>query len=347
MHRYRIQTCMRFSVLSTKPQEINQLYTPPIAKIYKRTVDNGITYFVKGASKTWIEYQKRLKEPKTSKEIVPWLGKLDKAYFDSSRADRHDWFKEEFKQTIYEFVFENTPLPSHLNISTELQHVIRKTLSSFAPNPDELVVMMRSELSRGFTRASLVKEILEFMSVLCQNSITEQAFKAPIECIAAIVFTESATSLDRKVYRYHALSLSYIRWTMSNLLVNPLADNKHFYRRWIARMARQNQIRLIEIVLQSSADELSALCERRSPTLQIEMFLALSLMRKSVERFVANAEFRSERLELLLVRYLVEEEVNMQVAKAVHVASWDKLVTEGTLLWQDPDMKLYAKSIYD
>ncbi|RPA81410.1 hypothetical protein BJ508DRAFT_414834 [Ascobolus immersus RN42] len=83
-----------------------------------------------------------------------------------------------------------------------------------------------------------------------------------------------------------------------------------------AGLLRKGQVRLILAAHKSTVDffaEILATSENKSQ----DIVTACYMLRSLLGNLLCSEKFRSERLELLLLKYLAEEEVNMDVAKAV------------------------------
>ncbi|RPA73492.1 hypothetical protein BJ508DRAFT_419014 [Ascobolus immersus RN42] len=306
-------------------------------------------------------------ESETGMEVVLWLGKLDEAYSNfcwAERRSRREWFKRRYGQAVYELVFENIPFPVSLHISMELQHLFQSFLLNSTPTASahHLAAGLRSgNFLDGRTRFSFAENLLEMMLELCQDQMIAPGFQQPLEGIIIVIFKLFArTSAAGSAYDHCHLAFFDVRRLSKYLLVRPLVDRLDlitddpglFSKRCSTGMVRQNQLRLIEAALQSSVDELCALVKRgRTDALHIEIRIAVALLKSTIKRFFATSRFRSERLELLLMRYLVEDEVNMQVAKAVHNASWSRQIEKMRRYWKDgdPELEKYGRcmSIYE
>ncbi|RPA76662.1 hypothetical protein BJ508DRAFT_181822 [Ascobolus immersus RN42] len=115
-------------------------------------------------------------------------------------------------------------------------------------------------------------------------------------------------------------------------VIYALGFSSYFERRQMAGLLRTNQLLLIELILKASMDLVKAwmiLAASAGPATRIwEAVGCLKRVEAEIYRlyqtlisFFLSARFRSERLELLLVRYLSEpNDLNMEVIKGLDTA---------------------------
>ncbi|RPA84621.1 hypothetical protein BJ508DRAFT_359640 [Ascobolus immersus RN42] len=92
-------------------------------------------------------------------------------------------------------------------------------------------------------------------------------------------------------------------------------------------LMRREQFMLLEISFRKQIDQLSVLLNYNEKNVDMDEFLLLREMDRVMRRnkeflllFVGNERFRSERLELLLLKYLAEEGVNWDVVRGLEEA---------------------------
>ncbi|RPA86536.1 hypothetical protein BJ508DRAFT_411220, partial [Ascobolus immersus RN42] len=94
--------------------------------------------------------------------------------------------------------------------------------------------------------------------------------------------------------------------------------------RWKAGLLRGGQVLVIETLLRKLLLELTALLGERTDSIEtvrlVEMERAIDRADRAIKHFFGNARFRSERLEVLLVKYLGEPEVNTDVVRGIEIA---------------------------
>src|SRR5690606_897101 len=98
-----------------------------------------------------------------------------------------------------------------------------------------------------------------------------------------------------------------------------------------ARLLRDGQVRLVNAVFQGTMEQVAALLseEKGLPWVILPCVMSEQLINK----LFCSQAFRSERLEVLIMRYLDEEGVNMEVVSAVTtktaMAMYDSLKVAG------------------
>ncbi|RPA73488.1 hypothetical protein BJ508DRAFT_419011, partial [Ascobolus immersus RN42] len=88
---------------------------------------------------------------------------------------------------------------------------------------------------------------------------------------------------------------------------------------------KEKQVLCIEAVVRSVLDEMAVLVDKLRPTVADELVLALHLAAQNIDGLIACSRFGwkdPERMDTMLFGYLVEEGVNMEVAKGVLRATW-------------------------
>ncbi|RPA81407.1 hypothetical protein BJ508DRAFT_414831 [Ascobolus immersus RN42] len=88
-----------------------------------------------------------------------------------------------------------------------------------------------------------------------------------------------------------------------------------FEERHKAGLLRDGQVRLVCAVLQSARDQLDAIVSKDFIGLDIRLIYRMA--ENALTEFFCSASFRSERLENLILKYLAEEDVNMEVVRGV------------------------------
>ncbi|RPA75786.1 hypothetical protein BJ508DRAFT_365454 [Ascobolus immersus RN42] len=107
--------------------------------------------------------------------------------------------------------------------------------------------------------------------------------------------------------------------------------------RWRAGLMREKQIRLVTTVARNLFIELSELLEIKTDdekTRTVEFSRVCIRAESTLSKFLANSQFRSERLENLLCKYLDEEEVN-----------WE-LVRKLDLIWREDEAIKYSEYLH-
>ncbi|RPA79322.1 hypothetical protein BJ508DRAFT_141911 [Ascobolus immersus RN42] len=100
-----------------------------------------------------------------------------------------------------------------------------------------------------------------------------------------------------------------------------------FRRRHEAGLMRDSQLAIVRIALRSHEDTLKALIEKDAPggRALVEVLSEILRHRNLVLRFIGSQEFRSERLETLLMRYLGEDGVDMELVKTLDEINDDNI----------------------
>lgn len=114
--------------------------------------------------------------------------------------------------------------------------------------------------------------------------------------------------------------------------------------RWKAGLLRMGQVRLIETVLRGCLESINLMIkvENRGELSDTE-FEVVRLReiarvchrtKETIVRFFGSERFRSERLELLIGRYLEEEGVNWEVVRGVDVAQREAEARDKTMAFR-------------
>lgn len=103
------------------------------------------------------------------------------------------------------------------------------------------------------------------------------------------------------------------------------------WKRYDSGLMREQQIQLLILVVRTMMDRIRLLCHTANSQIEFMkledwtrtmMQIDLELIRtnRSIHIFFGNERFRSERLELLLTKYLLEDDINMEVVKGLESA---------------------------
>ncbi|RPA76854.1 hypothetical protein BJ508DRAFT_364828 [Ascobolus immersus RN42] len=98
--------------------------------------------------------------------------------------------------------------------------------------------------------------------------------------------------------------------------------------RYYSGLLRTGQVRIIEAVLRGTINDLTIIMKRNGT--KEEIIEALEESESFLDNFVNSGNFRSERLEVFILRYLAEEGVNVDVVRGIReeTAEIRKLVTK-------------------
>ncbi|RPA85408.1 hypothetical protein BJ508DRAFT_322847 [Ascobolus immersus RN42] len=112
------------------------------------------------------------------------------------------------------------------------------------------------------------------------------------------------------------------------------------YERWARGMLRPNQIRLVRLVLTISLGRVRSLMERGESVVDLEREVGYFI---PLMDFVTSRKFRSERLEMAIVKYLDEDGLDLDVARGVEAAS--HAVREK--MWWRQDMRERIPEVFE
>ncbi|RPA71492.1 hypothetical protein BJ508DRAFT_367735 [Ascobolus immersus RN42] len=121
----------------------------------------------------------------------------------------------------------------------------------------------------------------------------------------------------------------YAYWLLIDNLGNHNDDGAEIAvpQRYKARLMRNEQVKLLEAVMRSLHKQLRFILEVKTDNEELritELGRACLRADNSVEKFLGSANLRSERLEVLLVRYLEQEDVNWEVVRRLDQAQRKK-----------------------
>ncbi|RPA76858.1 hypothetical protein BJ508DRAFT_417433 [Ascobolus immersus RN42] len=108
-----------------------------------------------------------------------------------------------------------------------------------------------------------------------------------------------------------------------------------FADRHKAGLLRDTQIQLLGAVYRGTMEEVHRIIERNGEMKEIND--ALDRSYPLVKRLIASGRFRSERLELLILKYLKEEGVCMDVVRGVNKAS-EEIEARTSSIWNDGNL---------
>ncbi|RPA81412.1 hypothetical protein BJ508DRAFT_414837 [Ascobolus immersus RN42] len=101
-----------------------------------------------------------------------------------------------------------------------------------------------------------------------------------------------------------------------------LAVYRRLRERSRAGLLRKGQVLLVLAAVESGLDSLAdILAHSENDNRGRDLLIAVESHISLLFSFVSSSKFRSERLEILLLKYLAEEDVNMDVARAVATAT--------------------------
>ncbi|RPA71505.1 hypothetical protein BJ508DRAFT_90176 [Ascobolus immersus RN42] len=126
-----------------------------------------------------------------------------------------------------------------------------------------------------------------------------------------------------------------------------------FVQRYKRGLMREGQIQLIKAAFKSGLEELKVILRIREPGFDAtEEVLEACQRNGRLLTWLTSGDFRSERLEVLLGRYLIEPGVNLEVARAIERATDDAVCGQAKKLkdidgWEERYRHILLISLWD
>ncbi|RPA77960.1 hypothetical protein BJ508DRAFT_349947 [Ascobolus immersus RN42] len=244
----------------------------------------------------------------------------------------------------HDFVLNGKPLPASLDPLPELEQLAREYFVpsselplTEAPNTKALPILRLLYVSPFITPFRRIMEEVLALVVKLVPSVQECGYRCPPGKYGDHELHGGMQVLD------HTWNLTAV--FMGGSKPYSTSSPYHaFYNRWRKGMLREGQMELIKALLRSLKDELTTLAMNEPNLTELEKDFndAILVATQALTRFFASPRFRSERLELLLLHHLRQEDVNMDVARGVYAETWEK----SSVYTPGRNSQLFGKNVF-